>query len=65
MPSSAYASQLPSTPDRASLDRKDSSKGYTPDNIQFVSMMANYAKNRWNDKELFEFCSAVNSNRST
>jgi len=51
-------------PCRASLDRIDSSKGYTPDNIQFVSVMANYAKNKFSDVELFQFCEAVVSNRS-
>lgn len=44
---------------RASLDRIDSSKDYTKDNIQFVSLIAQYAKNRFSEKELFEFCKAV------
>jgi hypothetical protein len=59
LPDTNTKKQLPLTPDRASLDRKDSSKGYVPGNIQFVSTMANYAKNRWGDQELFEFCAAV------
>lgn len=50
---------LPRTPDRASLDRIDSSKPYTKDNIQFVSLMAQYAKNTWDDQELKDFCEAV------
>lgn len=32
-------------PRRASLDRIDSSLGYVPGNVQFVSVIANYAKN--------------------
>jgi hypothetical protein len=47
------------TPDRASLDRIDSSKPYTKDNIQFVSMIAQFAKNRWSGEELLNFCKAV------
>jgi hypothetical protein len=46
-------------PKRASLDRKDSSKGYTPDNVQFVSYMANCAKNVFSESELIAFCEAV------
>lgn len=51
-------------PARASLDRIDSSKGYTPDNIQFVSFMANMAKNRFSDEELLRFCQAVAANKT-
>lgn len=48
---------------RASLDRRESSKGYTPENIQFVSIMANYAKNNFSEQELIEFCNAVHENK--
>jgi hypothetical protein len=51
--------QLPKTPDRASLDRIDSSKGYVPGNVQFVSYMAQNAKNEFTDQELRGFCEAV------
>jgi len=44
---------------RASVDRIDSSKGYTRDNIRFVALMANHAKNKFSDAELIEFCKAV------
>ena len=50
---------LPHTPDRASVDRIDSTKPYTRGNIQFVSLIAQYAKNRWSDVELLNFCRAV------
>lgn len=51
--------KIPKTPDRASLDRVDSSKPYTKDNIEFVSLMAQYAKNGWEPSEVIEFCKAV------
>lgn len=44
---------------RASLDRIDSEKGYLKGNVRFVSVMANYAKNKLNDYELINFCKAV------
>ncbi len=44
---------------RASLDRIDSSKCYTPSNIQFVCLIANYAKNNFLESEMLEFCKAV------
>jgi endogenous inhibitor of DNA gyrase (YacG/DUF329 family) len=47
----------------ASLDRIDSSMGYTKENVQFVSIMANYAKNDFSDDQLFEFCRAVTFNK--
>ena len=44
---------------QASLDRIDSSLGYTKDNIQFVSVMANYAKNKNDHETMIKFCKAV------
>jgi hypothetical protein len=49
-------------PDVASIDRIDSSKGYTPDNIQIVCRMANYAKADWSHEQMVEFCRAVCDN---
>lgn len=49
------------SPRRASIDRKNPLLGYTKDNVQFVSLMANFAKNRFTDDELLEFCRAVSS----
>ena len=54
-----HKSQLPRTHDRASLDRKNSLRGYTKDNIQFVSMMAQFAKNSFDDDVLLGFCKSV------
>lgn len=59
MPTTALYDQLPLTPDRASLDRIDSTKGYVNGNIQFVSVMAQYAKNGFSEQELLNFCKQV------
>lgn len=58
------SSQLPLTPDRASLDRIDSSKGYEKDNIQFVSFMAQCAKNVFTEEDVLRFAEAVAINSS-
>ena len=44
-------------PNTASLDRIDSSKGYIKGNVRFICLMANYARNKWSDKEVVEFIS--------
>jgi hypothetical protein len=44
---------------KASLDRIDSSLPYTTDNIQFISQMANYAKNNHSHDEMIKFCQAI------
>lgn len=59
MPTTSPTDQLPLTPDRASLDRIDSTKGYVRGNIQFVSVMAQYAKNGFSEQELLNFCKQV------
>lgn len=46
----------------ASLDRIDSSIGYVPENIQFVSVMANLAKNNFSHETMIEFCKAIANN---
>lgn len=43
----------------ASLDRIDSSKGYTKNNIQFVSKNINFMKNRLSHEEAVEFCKII------
>lgn len=53
------------TPDKASLDRTDSSKGYIKGNIRFVALMAQYAKNGWSDKDVLKFAKAVVDNLGT
>ena len=46
-------------PKRASLDRIDSSIGYVPGNVQFVSVIANFGKRDFPEEKLLEFCQAV------
>lgn len=42
-----------------SLDRIDSSKGYTPENIQVISRIANVMKNGATEQELVTFAKGV------
>ena len=42
-----------------SIDRIDSDKGYTMDNIQLVSHQANIHKNHFTQDQLIEFCKKV------
>tara|TARA_R110002073_G_scaffold107271_3_gene241845 strand:+ start:5518 stop:6036 length:519 start_codon:yes stop_codon:yes gene_type:complete len=39
----------------ASLDRVDSSKGYIKNNVQFISIVCNHAKNDMGDKQMKEW----------
>lgn len=45
--------------DKASIDRIDSSLPYIKENIQFISNMANYAKNSYNHEEMVKFCKSI------
>lgn len=56
-----YNDQLPLTPDRASLDRIDSSKGYIKGNVQFVALIAQHAKHTFAETDLISFCKSVTS----
>lgn len=47
----------------ASLDRIDNSKGYVKGNVRFVSVMFNFARNKFSDEEVIEFAQAVIKNR--
>jgi hypothetical protein len=46
-------------PNTASLDRIDSSLGYIKGNVQFVSVMANFAKSDFDEKDMQNFCQAI------
>jgi hypothetical protein len=43
-------------PNQASLDRIDNLKGYTKDNIQWVCLIAQYAKNTFTQQDVINFC---------
>ena len=42
--------------DSYSFDRIDSTKGYTFDNLEIISLKANRAKNNLNEAEMKKFC---------
>lgn len=44
---------------KPSLDRKDSSKGYTVDNIQLTLWIVNHCKGDVNDAEFIQMCNLV------
>ena len=54
--------KVKTNPKNASVDRKDSSKPYTPSNIEFVAVMANYCKRDFTRDQVVEFCRAVSEN---
>lgn len=49
---------------KPSLDRVDCTKGYVPGNVRFVTVMANYCRNRFEDKDLIGFCREVAKHHS-
>ncbi|OKH44021.1 hypothetical protein NIES2101_29200 [Calothrix sp. HK-06] len=59
LPSTTECESTPLTINRASVDRIDSAKGYTLGNIQFVAVIANFAKNAFEEEELINFCHDV------
>lgn len=59
MPNICSCNQLPLTPNRASLDRIDSTKGYVLGNIQFIACIAQYAKNKFTTDDVMKFCESV------
>lgn len=61
-PSANWRKLLPLTPDRGSVDRVDSNEHYTKDNIRFVSVMIQWAKNSFTDAQLHQFCKAIREN---
>ena len=48
----------------ASLDRIDSTKGYKKDNVQWVHVMVNMCKNKYDEKKFVEMCCAVVANQT-
>ena len=49
-------------PELATIDRIDSSKGYTKDNVRIVCYMYNMAKSSFSDTEVYDFCKRVVEN---
>lgn len=50
-------------PYRMSLDRKNSSKGYTKDNVCLCCMTCNFAKSDWPEQVFVDFLAAVRASR--
>jgi transposase-like protein len=51
-----YYETAPAAPFKPSVDRIDSAKGCTKDNVQIVWLIENYAKNRFTDADVLRFC---------
>jgi len=49
--------------DRVSLDRIDSSKGYTQDNVQLVTDFMNRIKGWYPNNDIYEFCQLLMLNK--
>lgn len=47
-----------------SLDRKDSSKGYTHDNVQWVGASINLAKSNLSDEDFIDMCKSVAAHKT-
>jgi hypothetical protein len=48
-----------------SIDRKDSSKGYTDNNVQWVGVSVNTAKSNLLDEDFIDMCVSVANHRKT
>ncbi len=55
----AYSNGEPLTPRTASVDRIDGKIKYRKGNVRFISVLANFARNRFTDEEVIEFCREV------
>lgn len=56
-----YNKRMPMNPFQASIDRIDNNKGYIQGNVRIVSVIGNFAKNRFSDEDLITFCHGVAS----
>lgn len=57
-----HSNKEKASPYSASLDRIDNTKGYIRDNIRFVALIFNYARNTFSDEQVLQFCRQVASN---
>lgn len=63
--STKWSDENPFSPMSASLDRINNSIGYVQGNVRFIAVMANFARNKFNDEEVIKFAKAVtNHNKS-
>jgi len=46
-------------PHNASLDRIDNDKDYVKGNVRYIALIANLARNSWDDKAVIEFARSV------
>lgn len=60
--SSTANTKFNSSPWTVTIDRKDSNKGYTKDNIHLVCYMYNSCKNRWSHEQVIQMCKGVLKN---
>jgi hypothetical protein len=49
----------------ASLDRIDNAIDYAENNVRFISVMANYARNTFTDEQVIDFCHATTNYHSS
>lgn len=52
-------------PNQVSVDRKDSSMGYIPENVELVCLSVNYGKNGYSREQMMEFFQSVKSRPDT
>jgi len=64
LPISTAGFKIRRDPRNASLDRIDSDGDYTEGNVRYVVLIANLAKNTWNDGTIYDFAQAVINNKS-
>ena len=50
------------TPTNVSIDKIDSTKGYTKNNIQLICMECNQMKSDITEDELYDFCKSILEN---
>lgn len=53
------------SPNNASIDRIDNSKGYLQGNVRFISLMANLVRQSFSDEQLINFCKSVTNQQES